>query len=400
MLFGFGTLALLPASSSDASKLQFWAAVGAAAGVFLFVRGFIMLRYKRQIVNTPFSKIRSASMGLVEVSGAAKGPLTIPAGLTGEACYYYRAMAWQLRQSGKNRNWQKVADESLYVPFFVEDPTGRLLIDPQGANLDLQRNFKDEIGGSFFSGSDMTPENVAGFLNRNGISGSERTRLEEYCVKPDNPLFVFGTLCPNASRAAWTAAPHTASARSSLDFRFNFFGPTGTEALRSLGFIPALTVRSTTMAGSSTDGSAPSSDSVRGTPNRPVAPAGAAWSSVSMDEECMSSSTVAAATIRGPESRPAVRGNMQQISSSVVAAEPDQALETSATAVQTSADELDLQHQACISKGANKDPFMISWRSQRQVVQSLAWKSALCIWGGPALALACFYFLAVALGWT
>jgi hypothetical protein len=43
---------------------------------------------------------------------------------------------------------------------------------------------------------------------------------------------------------------------------------------------------------------------------------------------------------------------------------------------------------------------MISWHSQREVVQSLAWKSALCIWGGPALTLACVYFLILSLGWT
>ena len=34
---------------------------------------------QRLILNTPSSKIRSASMGLVEITGMAKGPHTIPA---------------------------------------------------------------------------------------------------------------------------------------------------------------------------------------------------------------------------------------------------------------------------------------------------------------------------------
>ena len=128
MLVVLGTLMFAFDLSAGFGRLEFWAAIGAGLGVFLFFRGFSMLRYKRIILNTPFSKIRSASMGLVEISGMAHGPQTIPAGITGDPCYYYRAIAWQLKQSGKNQEWKRVADESLYVPFFVEDPTGRMLI--------------------------------------------------------------------------------------------------------------------------------------------------------------------------------------------------------------------------------------------------------------------------------
>jgi len=35
----------------------------------------------------------------------------------------------------------------------------------------------------------------------------------------------------------------------------------------------------------------------------------------------------------------------------------------------------------------------MSWRSQRDVVQALSWKSTLMIWGGPALTLLCVYVL-------
>ena len=117
-------------SPNNSARVEFWAAIGAVFGAFLFFRGFSMLGIKRLILNTPSSKIRSASMGLVEITGMAKGPQTIPAGITGEPCFYYRAMAWQLKQSGRSRQWMKVADESRYIPFFVEDPTGRMLVNP------------------------------------------------------------------------------------------------------------------------------------------------------------------------------------------------------------------------------------------------------------------------------
>ena len=55
--------------ASDESWI--WALVGTAAGGYLFFRGLRMLQRKRLILNTPSSKIRSASIGLVEVSGLA-----------------------------------------------------------------------------------------------------------------------------------------------------------------------------------------------------------------------------------------------------------------------------------------------------------------------------------------
>ena len=63
------------------------------------------------------------------------------------------------------------------------------------------------------------------------------------------------------------------------------------------------------------------------------------------------------------------------------------------------AQEFDLSPKTVLMKGAHNPAFFISWQSQRDVVQSLGWKSALMIWGGPALTLLCVYVLAVQFGW-
>jgi len=65
----------------------------------------------------------------------------------------------------------------------------------------------------------------------------------------------------------------------------------------------------------------------------------------------------------------------------------------------TITDGFDLICSTAIGKGTGGQPFMISWHSQREVVQSLAWKSALCIWGGPILTLVSVYLLILDLGW-
>src|SRR5208282_2920888 len=109
-------LALFRYSRNDGAAL---AVVGAFAGIYLFYRGFRLLQRKRLIMNTPASKIRSAAMGLVEINGLAAGPYTMTAPITGVPCYYFRSTAWQWKQQGKNGQWEKVADESMHVPFYL-----------------------------------------------------------------------------------------------------------------------------------------------------------------------------------------------------------------------------------------------------------------------------------------
>ena len=53
------------------TELAVFMSIGIAGGLYMFVRGFRMLARKRLLLNTPTSKIRSASLGLVEVSGSS-----------------------------------------------------------------------------------------------------------------------------------------------------------------------------------------------------------------------------------------------------------------------------------------------------------------------------------------
>jgi hypothetical protein len=170
--------------------------MGFAAGIYLFFRGFYLLQRRRLILDTPLSKIRSAAMGMVEVSGLAVGPYTLIAPITERPCYYYRTVAWEWKRRGKNNQWVKVAGECMHLPFFLDDNTGRVLVDPRGAELDLHRDFREEFNTSFFS-SNETPANVNSFLARHGVATSNKIRIEECCIKPKNALFVLGTLGDN-----------------------------------------------------------------------------------------------------------------------------------------------------------------------------------------------------------
>jgi len=61
--------------------------------------------------------------------------------------------------------------------------------------------------------------------------------------------------------------------------------------------------------------------------------------------------------------------------------------------VSTATDGFDPRPAVVLMKGKNNPTFLISWRSQRDLARSLAWKCTLMIWGGPALALLSLYIL-------
>jgi len=327
----------------------FWPAVGACAGVYLFVLGFQLLQRKRLIENTPASKIRSAAIGLVEVSGLAAGPFSIRAPITGMPCYYYRTMAWQWKQAGKGHQWVKVADESFHVPFFLEDNTGRLLIDPQGAEMDIHRDFHDEFSQSVFGSGLEIPTNVAGFLGRYGATDS-KVKVEEYCVKPKNALFVLGTLAENPGLTV-SSAPVRSVAAQTASLRVPFSFSVGKQSAE------------TTWAGASS-------------PKHLDPDQQAKMAAILTKAGVTSPLAWAAAGIESPQ--PVA----QPVSSGTAAA------------AAPAPEQFDLHPPTVLMKGKHNPAFFISWRSQREVVKSLGWKSALMIWGGPALTLLCVYILA------
>jgi hypothetical protein len=367
-------------------RLAVYLVIGMVVGIVLFFRGFRMLQFKRLVLNTPFSKIRSASMGLVEVSGTATGPQTIPAGITGAACYYYCATAWELQQSGNNSQWKKVAEETLYVPFFVDDSTGCLLVDPQGADLDVHRTFRDEFNTSFF-GSNMFPENVLQFLARNGVGAHGKIRLEEHCIEPGYPLFILGTLAQNPNRSDGAPAAHVPMRSSSIRSRSSFSFSFGS----GNGWFQGLTgVSTTAVSGGATK--VPISQATDASQKRIATSALVAagnWSSVSMDD--------VHPPIKSPSAQAPAREMATRAATAVV--ETQQVIQQPQPVPAPQAAEFDAHPAAVLAKGAGNDPFAISSESQRDIVRALAWKSTACIWGGPLLTVVCFYILSEILGW-
>jgi hypothetical protein len=364
-------LALFHYSRNDGVAL---AVVGAFAGVYVFYRGFRLLQRKRLILNTPASKIRSAAMGLVEINGLAVGPYTMSAPITGVACYYFHTTAWQWQQRGKNSQWVKVADERMHVPFFLDDNTGRMLVDPQGAEMDIHRDFHDEFGTSLFSSTMEIPSNIFSFLVRHGVSTDKKIKVEEYCIKPKNSLFILGTLAhnPGLSVSATPVLSLTAE-QSALSFHIPAMSNLSAETGASVGGRVLLSAFKSEPAGI----------------HLMSATAPAKISDPAQQQK------ISAALMRAGITNPAAWAAAGLVSPANVA----RSASVSAVAAAPALEQFDLHSPVVLMKGAHDPAFFISWHSQRDVVNSLSWKSTLMIWGGPALTLLCVYIVAAKFNW-
>ncbi len=154
-----------------------WALDLAAAVAFGFLirYGFRQLRKKNMVENVPSSPIRSVAMGLAEVQGRSPAKATLSAPLSGAACHYFRYLVEEERHRSKGgREWVTVDRGESNVPFHVEDPTGRILVNPPGADILLKRDYRRiERGKGWFG---------------------RRKRYSEWRIDPAERVDVIGTV--------------------------------------------------------------------------------------------------------------------------------------------------------------------------------------------------------------
>jgi hypothetical protein len=124
--------------ASDDGRLLLYAVLGFGGGIYTFFKGFRQYREYRIVADTPATHIRGISMGLVQVRGQAVGEQILTSPLTRTPCYLYRVVIEEWRTgSDNNGEWKHYATDIQSTPFYLQDPSGNVLIDAAGAELDL-----------------------------------------------------------------------------------------------------------------------------------------------------------------------------------------------------------------------------------------------------------------------
>jgi hypothetical protein len=146
----------------------------------------------RWIENIPTSKVRSAAMGTVELTGIARPRAIEKAPMSGTDCCWWSCDIQELRRSGKNSRWVTVGTRHSMDLFFLEDSTGQVLVNPMGAEMHVLTNtFPLNSGTRTTLGPVL---NGWGFNDMNWFGGTQNLRVIESTIPDSAPLYIIGEL--------------------------------------------------------------------------------------------------------------------------------------------------------------------------------------------------------------
>ncbi len=136
--------------SSDGDSI-IYPTIGFGVGIYLFFKGFKEFRKYRVMADTPVIPIRSMAMGLVEIYGMARGETLVSSPVSHTSCYWYRVEIEKRKKDSKGReSWSHFATDINGVPFYLEDATAKVRVNPQKAELDLWEQCKVERYGDTY----------------------------------------------------------------------------------------------------------------------------------------------------------------------------------------------------------------------------------------------------------
>lgn len=180
-------------------------AVLAVAGYLLYTGGRDLRTVYHVLANDPVPvRDLHGHTGPVEIEGTAReadGPGTVTAPFTGAACLAYTYEVEELRSSGKSSSWHTLDEGAAGVEFLVEDGTGRVRVDPTGADLRLESHRLRVSPG------DELPERLAAYVDTTGdverqddtvdllvteLNVGNEQRFTERRLDPGESVYVYG----------------------------------------------------------------------------------------------------------------------------------------------------------------------------------------------------------------
>jgi hypothetical protein len=112
--------------------------VGFVSGITSFFRGFRSYRKYLLLQGTPAVPIRGIPMGFVRIHGKAAGDRTVESPISHSACCVYQVHIEKWKDEQDTGKWIHYGADTGGVSFIVEDSSGRVLVDPRGAEFDLE----------------------------------------------------------------------------------------------------------------------------------------------------------------------------------------------------------------------------------------------------------------------
>jgi hypothetical protein len=185
-----------------------YALLAIAAGIWLIRVGFNRRKQRSLMEDTPTEQAESLSMGPSEVKGTA---LTLardpaPAPFTDEDCVVAKWEVEEYREDSDDDggSWHTVDSGLRLMPFYVDDGTGEIPVRPhQDATYDLEEEDWNTVS---VDSASQGPSAVQSFVEGSasvgypsgGAGKDGDRRYKQNLIKPDESIYVFGTVQPRS----------------------------------------------------------------------------------------------------------------------------------------------------------------------------------------------------------
>lgn len=143
LLLSGGNLAILLAGFQLSSRTG-WQFALALTGATSFIAWIANLRRHRAIADTPTARIASAPQGYIEIFGRGHQPpgAQLVSPITQLPCLWYRYIVERKR----NDRWERMDSGISGDTFGVDDGSGLMLVDPEGAEIITSRKEVLRVG--------------------------------------------------------------------------------------------------------------------------------------------------------------------------------------------------------------------------------------------------------------
>lgn len=174
---------------------MFWALAVLVAGVAVYffvqsLRSFYRASLMRDIAT---SRVRAAAQGYVELEGTGgclDGP-AIVSPLSGSHCLWWKFSVHSRSRGGKNSRWRSIDSGCSDDLFYLDDGTGRCIIDPVGARVVPTRS-------NTWYGNTPRPERGP---SAGSVLGANNYCYHEEIIEAGGPLYAIGEFHTLAARA-------------------------------------------------------------------------------------------------------------------------------------------------------------------------------------------------------
>lgn len=126
---------------SDPFEFMAGMTAGIISSLFLFMLGLKNFRKKNLIEDIPTSKVRSIAMGPVELQGKARGIYKLVSPYAKMECVYYIDSVEVLIKDKEGSRWKEVSRICSNLPFYLEDDTGRVIVNPLFVDFHFEPRF-------------------------------------------------------------------------------------------------------------------------------------------------------------------------------------------------------------------------------------------------------------------